>query len=356
MNEALSPIIAAEEKLARAVPKARSQAAAGKIGVLLVNLGTPDAPDAASVRRYLKQFLSDRRVIENQGPLWRIVLNGVILPVRPRRKAHDYRKIWNREENESPLKTITRAQAEKLRFALAPLGRDILVEWAMRYGSPSLASRIPYLVAQGCERLLIIPLYPQYCAATTATVCDEAFRALALLRHQPALRVAPAYYNEPVYIEALAEATRAGLARLEFKPQVILASFHGVPKAFIDAGDPYYAHCTETVRLLRHLLEIDESKLMLTFQSRFGRGEWLEPATVETVANLARRGVGSIAVITPGFCADCLETLEEIAVENAHVFKMHGGESFAALPCLNDSAPGMEVIRRLALRELAGWV
>jgi len=352
----LSPTIAAEEKLARAVAQARSQAAAGKIGVLLVNLGTPDAPDPASVRRYLKQFLSDRRVIENQGPLWRLVLNGVILPVRPRRKARDYAKIWNREKNESPLKTITRAQAEKLAGSLAPLGNDITVDWAMRYGSPSLAARIAHLVAQGCERLLVIPLYPQYCAATTATVCDEAYRAVALLRHQPALRVAPPYYNEPVYIEALAEATRAGLAQLDFKPQVLLASFHGVPKAFIDAGDPYYDHCMETVRLLRHQLELDESKLMLTFQSRFGRGEWLEPATIETVANLARRGVGSIAVITPGFCADCLETLEEIAVENAHVFKMNGGESFAALPCLNDSAPGMEVIRQLALRELAGWV
>ncbi|HKN10647.1 MAG TPA: ferrochelatase, partial [Pseudomonadota bacterium] len=265
-------------------------------------------------------------------------------------------KIWNREKNESPLKTITRAQAEKLAGSLAPLGNDITVDWAMRYGSPSLAARIAHLVAQGCERLLVIPLYPQYCAATTATVCDEAYRAVGLLRHQPALRVAPPYYNEPVYIEALAEATRAGLAQLDFKPQVLLASFHGVPKAFIDAGDPYYDHCMETVRLLRHQLELDESKLMLTFQSRFGRGEWLEPATVETVANLARRGVGSIAVIMPGFCADCLETLEEIAVDNADVFKMHGGESFAALACLNDSAPGMEVIRRLALRELAGWV
>ena len=349
MNEAPPLITAAAQRFA-------SPAEAGRIGVLLVNLGTPDAPDAASVRRYLREFLSDPRVIEDQGPMWRLVLNGVILRIRPRRKARDYARIWNTEKNESPLKTITRAQAEKLALALAPLGKDIAVDWAMRYGNPSLSSRLEHLVAERHERLLIIPLYPQYCAATTATVCDEAFRALARLRRQPALRVAPPYYNEPFYIEALAQATRAGLAGLKFKPQVILASFHGVPKAFIDAGDPYYAHCTETMRLLRERLGLDEATLLLTFQSRFGRGEWLEPATIETVASLARRGVGCIAVITPGFSADCLETLEEIAVENAHVFKMHGGESFAALPCLNDSAEGMQVIRQLTLRELAGWV
>jgi protoporphyrin/coproporphyrin ferrochelatase len=355
MNEASPPAKTAAGKLAGDALQGPSQAAAGKIGVLLVNLGTPDAADAASVRRYLKEFLTDRRVIENQGPLWSLVLNGVILRVRPRRKARDYRKIWNNERNESPLKTITRSQAEKLGAALAPLGKEIMVDWAMRYGNPSLASRLAHLVAERCERLLIIPLYPQYCAATTATVCDEAFRALARLRYQPSLRVAPPYYNDPVYIEALASSTSAELARLDFKPQVILASFHGVPKAFIDAGDPYYAHCMETIRLLRDALKFDESTLMITFQSRFGRGKWLEPATSQTVKSLAQRGVKSIAVITPGFSADCLETLEEIAVENAHIFKKHGGESFAAIPCLNDSAPGMLVIRQLALRELKGW-
>ena len=349
MNEALPLVMAAPQRRAAA-------AQAAGVGVLIVNLGTPDAPDAVSVRRYLKEFLSDPRVIENQGPVWRLVLNGVILRIRPRRKARDYASIWNTQRNESPLKTTTRAQAEKLALALAPLGNGIAVDWAMRYGNPSLASRLAQLVADGCERLLIIPLYPQYCAATTATVCDEAFRALARLRRQPALRVAPPYYNEPFYIEALAQASRAGLAGLAFKPQVILASFHGVPKTFIDAGDPYYAHCAETMRLLRERLELDESTLPLTFQSRFGRGEWLAPATVETVASLPRRGVRRIAVITPGFSADCLETLEEIAVDNAHVFKMNGGESFAALPCLNDSEQGMQVIHKLALRELSGWL
>jgi protoporphyrin/coproporphyrin ferrochelatase len=358
MNEIAPPAEATDRKAASAsTPDApRGASRDEKIGVLLVNLGTPDGADAASVRRYLREFLSDRRVIENQGPIWKLVLNGVILPIRPRRKARDYRKIWNIERNESPLKTITRSQAEKLAWAIEPLARGITVDWAMRYGNPSLAERVTQLVAQGCKRLLVIPLYPQYCAATTATVCDELFRVLARVRYQPSLRVAPPYYNDPVYIEALACATRTGLAGLGFKPQVILASFHGVPQAYVERGDPYQAHCMETMRLLRARLGFDEATLRVTFQSRFGRSKWLEPATIETVASLAKGGVKSMAVITPGFAADCLETLEEIAGENAHVFKQNGGESFAALPCLNDSAEGMQVIRHLALRELKGWV
>jgi ferrochelatase len=330
--------------------------AAGRIGVLLVNLGTPDAADAPAVRRYLKEFLTDPRVIENQGPLWSLVLNGIILRIRPRRKARDYAKIWNHEKNESPLKTITRSQAEKLASALAPLGPRLAVDWAMRYGHPSIASRLAELTAQGCERILVIPLYPQYCAATTATVGDEVFRALARMRFQPAVRLAAPYYNDPVYIDALASETRTALAQLGFAPEVILASFHGVPKAYVDQGDPYYAHCLETMRLLRIKLALDERKMPLTFQSRFGRAQWLEPATDRTVKRLAQDGVKNLAVITPGFSADCLETLEEIAVENAHIFKRHGGENFAAIPCLNDSAEGMQVIEQLARRELAGWV
>jgi protoporphyrin/coproporphyrin ferrochelatase len=330
--------------------------AAGRIGVLLVNLGTPDAADAPAVRRYLKEFLTDPRVIENQGPVWNLVLNGIILRIRPRRKARDYAKIWNHDKNESPLKTITRSQAEKLGVALAPLGPRLAVDWAMRYGHPSIASRLTELVAQGCERILVIPLYPQYCAATTATVGDEVFRALARMRFQPAVRLAAPYYSDPVYIEALASATRAALAGVGFEPDVILASFHGVPKAYVDQGDPYYAHCLETMRLLRGRLALDEKKMPLTFQSRFGRAQWLEPATDRTVKRLAQDGVKGIAVITPGFSADCLETLEEIAVENAHLFKRYGGENFAAIPCLNDSAEGMQVIEQLARRELAGWI
>jgi protoporphyrin/coproporphyrin ferrochelatase len=331
-------------------------AAGGKVGVLLVNLGTPDGADAASVRRYLKEFLSDPRVIENQGVLWQLVLNGVILPIRPRRKARDYAKIWNQEKNESPLKTITRAQAEKLAAALAPRGPRLLVDWAMRYGNPAIASRLGDLVARGCERISVIPLYPQYCAATTATVGDEVFRVLERMRFQPALRIAPPYYNDAAYIEALASTTSAAIGRLDFKPDVILASFHGIPKVFVDKGDPYYAQCLETMRLLRARLGLDETKLALSFQSRFGRAQWLEPATDQTVKRLAKDGVKSIVVITPGFSADCLETLEEIAFENADIFKHNGGANFAAVPCLNDSAPGMEVIRRLAERELEGWV
>jgi protoporphyrin/coproporphyrin ferrochelatase len=356
MNEVSPLTMTADGARAIDAPRPPTPAAAGRIGVLLTNLGTPDAADTAAVRRYLKEFLTDARVIEKQGALWKLVLNGVILRIRPRRKARDYRKIWNTEKNESPLKTVTRSQAEKLAAALAPLGKEIVVDWAMRYGNPSLAGRLARLVAQGCERLLVIPLYPQYCAATTATAGDEVFRALARLRHQPALRIAPPYYNDPIYVEALASSTRAELSRLGFEPQVIIASFHGVPQAFIDAGDPYCAHCMETMRLLRAALELDEASLQLTFQSRFGRGKWLEPATMQAVKSLARRGVKSIAVITPGFSADCLETLEEIAVENAHVFKKNGGENFAAIPCLNDSAFGMRVISQLALRELGGWI
>jgi ferrochelatase len=350
MNEAL-PLAEAPSLATDAAP-----AATGRIGVLLVNLGTPDAADAPAVRRYLKEFLSDPRVIEDQGPVWKFVLNGIILRIRPRRKARDYAKIWNREKNESPLKTITRAQAEKLASALAPLGPRILVDWAMRYGHPSIASRVAELAAQGCERILVIPLYPQYCAATTATVGDEVFRALARMRFQPAVRLAAPYYSDPVYIEALASATRAELAKLDFEPQVILASFHGLPQAYVDKGDPYYAHCLETMRLLRSNLALDETRMPLTFQSRFGRAQWLKPATDRTVKRLARDGVKNIAVVTPGFSADCLETLEEIAVENAHIFKRHGGENFAAIPCLNDSAAGMQVIEQLARRELAGWI
>lgn len=355
MNETL-PIDESADRAAAVPGTAREGARAAKIGVLLVNLGTPDAADALAVWRYLKEFLSDPRVIENQGLGWKLVLNGIILPIRPRRKARDYAKIWNRENDESPLKTITRSQAEKLAHTLEPLGAQLTVDWAMRYGNPSIASRLADLVARGCERILVVPLYPQYCAATTATVCDEVFRVLARLRYQPALRIAPPYYNDPVYIEALASSLRVELSQLGFEPEVILASFHGVPKAYIDSGDPYYAHCIETMRLLRAELGFDEMKLRMTFQSRFGRAQWLEPATDRTIKQLAKGGVKNLVVITPGFSADCLETREEIAVEGAHIFKKHGGMNFAAIPCLNDSAPGMLVIWQLVLRELKGWV
>jgi ferrochelatase len=328
----------------------------GNIGVLLVNLGTPEATDADSVRKYLREFLSDPRVIEETGLMWRIVLNGIILPFRPRRKGRDYAKIWNRERNESPLKTITRSQSEKLAAILAPLGENIVVGWAMRYGEPTLASRIHALLARGCDRILLVPLYPQYCAATTATVCDEAFRTLVGMRWQPTLRVAAPYYADPAYIEALAVSLQQELQRLGFTPDVILASFHGIPKDYFLKGDPYHCHCVRTWRLLRERMNLDETKFMMSFQSRFGRAEWLQPYTDATVKALAKRGVKNLAVITPGFSADCLETLEEIAVENAHYFHRAGGENFAAIPCLNDSELGMEVIKSVVTRELRGWV
>ncbi len=328
----------------------------GRIGVLIVNLGTPDGTDAASVRRYLREFLSDRRVIEDQGLIWKFVLNAIILTTRPAKKGKDYETIWNRERNESPLKTITRSQAAKLRDVVGMIDSTIVVDWAMRYGNPSLDSRIEAMQKCGCERILLVPLYPQYAAATTATVCDAAFETLMRLRDQPALRVVPPYYDDPVYIDALAASIESELASLTFKPDVILASFHGIPKSYAEEGDPYPEHCYETARLLRARLRMDEDTLMLTFQSRFGRAEWLQPYTDKTVEALARRGVKNLAIVTPGFSADCLETLEEIAGENAEIFHEHGGENFHAIPCLNDSEAGMRVLDRIVMRELQGWI
>ena len=326
-----------------------------RIGVLLVNLGTPDATDYWSMRRYLKEFLSDPRVIEENRIKWWLILNLVILTFRPGRKGPDYDKIWNKERNESPLKTITRAQSEKLAEALAGDPR-LMVDWAMRYGNPSMRSRLDAMQAAGCGRILIVPLYPQYAAATTASVCDKAFEALSAMRWQPSLRVAPAYFEEPVYIEALAASVEESLAKLRFKPEMILASFHGMPEEYLRKGDPYHCQCAKTTRLLCERLKLDDGQLMLTFQSRFGVTEWLKPYTDVTVKSLAEHGVRSLAVITPGFSADCLETLEEIAMENAEIFRHAGGENFAAIPCLNDSPGGMAVIRNVVQRELKGWV
>ena len=326
------------------------------IGVLLVNLGTPDAPDASAVRRYLKEFLTDRRVIEKDSFVWSMVLNGIILPLRSRRRARDYQKIWNNEKNESPFKTITRSQAEKLSGILEPLGKHVIVDWAMRYANPTIASRLEGLIKRGCDRIVVMPLYPQYSAATTATVCDEVFKYLAGLRRQPALRIMPAYYEDPYYIEVLSSTLKAELKALSFEPEVILASYHGMPKDYVAKGDPYEAQCIRTTHLLREQLGYDDGKLMMTFQSRFGRAKWLEPYTIDTVKALAKRGVKNLVVVTPGFAADCLETLEEIAVDNARMFTRHGGKNFAVIPCLNDSEAGMLMIWQLAMRELKGWV
>jgi ferrochelatase len=327
-----------------------------RIGVLIVNLGTPEATDFWSMRAYLKEFLSDKRVIEDNSLLWKLVFNVGILTLRPKFKGRDYDKIWNRERNESPLKTITRAQGEKLAATLSALDPRIVTDWAMRYGKPSIASRLAALTEQGCERIVVLPLYPQYAAATTATVADEVFRALMKMRRQPTVRFVPPYYDDPVYIEALVSSMAGELAKLPWQPDVVLASFHGIPKEYVDKGDPYQAQCIETVRCMRESLGLDEQSFMLTFQSRFGRTEWIRPYTDVTVKELAQKGVKNLAVITPGFAADCLETLEEIAVENAHIFKQNGGENFFAIPCLNDSELGMTVISHLATRELQGWL
>jgi ferrochelatase len=349
----LGGVPASDESTTLAAP---GEAASSKIGVLLVNLGTPDTADPSGVRRYLREFLSDHRVIEKQGPLWQAVLHGIILRTRPRRKAHAYRKIWNNEQNESPLKTITRAQAEKLSALFAPFGSGLVVDWAMRYGNPSIATRLVDLVKRGCDRVVVMPLYPQYSASTTATVADEVFRVLMRLRRQPAIRIAAPYYADDAYIGALAASIRAELGKLAFEPDVIVASFHGMPRAYINKGDPYYEQCVTTVRLLREQLGLDENKLILTFQSRFGRGKWLEPATDRTIRKLAKRGGKNIVIVTPGFSADCLETLEEIAIENGRMFRKKGGQNYHAIPCLNDSDRGMAMLGQLVLRELKGWI
>jgi len=348
------PIMKEQGRAGRHFPPGHPQIESGRVGVLLVNLGTPEATDYWSIRRYLKQFLSDRRVVETNRALWWPLLNLVILTTRPKKSGHAYDQIWDKERGESPLRTITRDQAGGLAARLGELG-DVAVDWAMRYGQPSIGEVMSRLKDRGCERILLFPLYPQYSAATTATVNDEAFRALMAMRWQPALRTVPPYHDDPAYISALAGSMRQQIAALSFEPDVVVASFHGLPKSYFEKGDPYYCHCAKTARLLREELGWDETRLPLTFQSRLGRAEWLEPYTDATIARLAREGVRNIAVVTPGFVADCVETLEEIAIQNAEGFRTAGGENFAALACLNAGASGIDVIEHVVRRELAGW-
>ena len=336
-------------------PAGHPGVAHGQIGVLLLNLGTPDATDFWSMRRYLKEFLSDRRVIEEPRWKWWPILNLIILTVRPGPKGRDYQKIWNRERNEGPIKTITREQAERLAFSLAGTPR-IIVDWAMRYANPSTAAAIQGLAERGCDRILLVPLYPQYAAATTATAADEAFRALMKLRWQPAVRVAPPWHDDPVYIDALAASIRRHLATLTFEPETIVATFHGMPEKYLHAGDPYHCQCLKTSRLVRERLAIAPERWVTSFQSRFGTDPWLQPYTDETVASLARGGVKRLAMVAPGFAADCLETLEELDVENRHIFLGAGGEAFAYIPSLNASDEGLRVIEHIVRRELMGWV
>jgi ferrochelatase len=321
--------------------------AAARIGVLLVNLGTPDAPDARSVRRYLGQFLSDRRVVEIPPILWQPILRGVILTTRPKKSAHAYAQVWTDEG--SPLAAITRAQREALQRAL---GEAAVVAHAMRYGEPAIGPAIDALVAAGCRRILVAPLYPQYCAATTATVVDAVGDHLKRLRWQPALRFLPPYHDDAAYLDALKASVEAGLAALDFVPDVLLASFHGMPERTLHLGDPYHCQCQKTARLLSGLLA---RPVEVAFQSRFGRAKWLEPATDSRLEALGRAGK-SVAVFAPGFAADCLETLEELAIRGRQQFTEAGGGGFAYLPCLNAGAPGMTMIETLVRRELAGWL
>lgn len=318
-----------------------------RIGVLLINLGTPNSPEPGAVKVYLREFLSDPRVVEIPQLVWQPILRGIILNTRPKKSAHAYGQVWTEEG--SPLAAITKRQARALKGAF---GENVIVDHAMRYGEPAIRDRIEALKGEGCERILIAPLYPQYCAATTATANDEAFAQLRRMRWQPAVRTLPPYHDDPLYIDALKRVTEEALAGLDFEPQAVLASFHGMPQRTLELGDPYHCHCRKTARLLSEAMG---RELTVTFQSRFGRAKWLEPATDAVLEGLPGRGVTKVAVLAPGFSADCLETLEELAIRGKESFLAAGGERFAYLPCLNDSAPGIEMLRALVARELEGW-
>jgi len=329
------------------LPADHPAVAAPRVGVLLVNLGTPDAPDARSVRRYLGQFLSDRRVVEIPQILWQPILRGIILTTRPKKSAHAYAQVWTDEG--SPLAAITRAQSAAMQRAL---GDAAAVAYAMRYGQPAIGPAIDTLVAAGCRRILVAPLYPQYCAATTATVVDAVGDHLKTLRWQPALRFLPPYHDDPAYLEALKMSVESGLAALDFVPDVLLASFHGMPERTLQLGDPYHCQCRKTARMLSDMLG---RPVEVAFQSRFGRAKWLEPATDSQLEAFGKAGK-SVAVFAPGFAADCLETLEELAIRGKQQFADAGGGHFAYLPCLNAEAPGVAMIEALVRRELAGWL
>lgn len=319
---------------------------ASRVGVLLVNLGTPDAPTPAAVRRYLAEFLSDPRVVEIPQIVWQPILHGLILRARPKKSAHAYSLVWTDEG--SPLAAITARQAKALQTAWP----DVQVDWAMRYGNPAIADKLMAMKDAGCERILIAPLYPQYCAATTATASDAVFAALAKMRWQPAVRLLPPYYDYAAYIAALKASVETQLAALDFEPEAIVASFHGMPQRTLDLGDPYHCHCVKTARLLGEALGRD---VTIAFQSRFGRAKWLEPATDTVLSALPGKGVKRVAVVAPGFSADCLETLEELAIRGRESFEAAGGERFAYLDCLNDSDAGLLMLRSICARELAGW-
>lgn len=335
------------------LPAGHPPVTAPKLGVLLVNLGTPDAPTASAVRRYLKEFLSDRRVVEIPRLVWWPILNGIILNTRPRKSAHAYSQVWS--EHGSPLAAITRAQAEALQ---ARLGDTALVRWGMRYGNPALGAELQAMKQAGCERILFAPLYPQYSGATTATAIDALGAQLAAMRWQPAIRTLPPYYDDPAHIEALRADTARQLRALPFVPEVLLLSFHGMPERTLHLGDPYHCQCRKTARLLSEALagEFPDLRIETTFQSRFGRAKWLEPATDAVLAQEGAKGTRRLAIAAPGFSADCLETREELAIRGREQFEAAGGTEFAALDCLNTSEAGVGMLEALIQRELLGWI
>lgn len=329
------------------LPKDHPSVSVGKIAVLLVNLGTPDAPDRKAVKRYLKQFLSDKRVVEIPQLIWQPILRGIILNTRPQKSAEAYKLVWT--EDGSPLAAYTRRQSEKLVERM----EGITVDWAMRYGNPSIASRLHAMKESGCDRILVAPLYPQHSGATTASVHDAVFDALKEMRWQPALRTLPPYHDDPAYIDALAVNLKAQLSALDFEPEAVIASFHGMPLRTLELGDPYHCHCQKTARLLGEKMGME---LTVSFQSRFGRAKWLEPATDATLEAMPAKGIKNVAIFAPGFSSDCLETLEELAMQGKEQFEEAGGEKFAYLPCLNDSVPSMDMLETLLRRELSGWI
>ena len=329
-----------------------------KIGVLLANLGTPDGYDYWSMRRYLNEFLSDRRVIDYAPWKWQPLLQTVILTKRPFTSGAAYKSIWNEDAGESPLMTITKAQTSKMADALKALYQDAVeVDYCMRYGNPSTASKVEALIEKGCRKILFFPLYPQYAGATTATANDQFFRVLQKQKWQPAARTVPPYFDRPSYIDALAQSVERAYSNAETKPDILVCSYHGVPKRYLMEGDPYHCQCQKTTRLLKERLGWDDTVITTTFQSRFGPEEWLKPYTVEEVARLAKEdGKKNIAVIAPAFSADCIETLEEINEEIKESFEEAGGETFTYVPCLNDDDAHIKALTEVVADNLAGWI
>jgi len=320
----------------------------GKTGVLLVNLGTPDSTKWLDIRKYLKEFLSDRRVIEVNPFIWKIILNLFILTFRPSKTAKAYKEIWMEKENMSPLRYYTASQSRKLSDLIG--NEKIIVDYAMRYGSPSIKSKIKELHKKGCENLIIVPLYPQYAAATTATVCDEVYRSLMGMRWQPSLKIVPHYESEPLYIDALVSSIKDKISRINWKPDLIIASYHGIPKKYFDKGDPYHCYCHKTTRLISE--KFKDVEIRTTFQSRFGPDEWLQPYTDKTLEKLPSEEKKNILVICPGFASDCVETLEEIAIQGKETFLNSGGTNFEVISCLNDNQDHINLLKHLVSQNL----